>query len=76
MRNYVNKIIKQAKFEDYHKNLEKERNQPRKMWGALDEIAGRSSCKPSIEQFKFKNGIKSEKVKICKTFKKLFSIYC
>ena len=38
MRNYVNKIIKQAEIEYYHNKLEKERNQPRKLGGTLNEI--------------------------------------
>ena len=45
MRKYVYKIFKQAKIEYYHTKLEKERNQPRKLWGTLNETTSRSYCK-------------------------------
>ena len=70
---YVNKIITQAEFEYYHNKLGKERNQPRKLWGSLNEITGSSSCKTSIGQLKSENVIISDKVENYKTLNKFVS---
>ena len=57
----------------YRTKIEKERNQPRKLWGTLNEFTSRSSCKTSTEQVKSENVIIIDKVESCNTFNNCFS---